>query len=232
MSELPKFVKFDNAFPEAKITYYARARRLRLRVARDDGTIRLSAPQKADINQIIKFLIEQRDWIADQRSRAQPPLLITQVGELPIEGHLFRIVPVSSGPMRLDNETLLVTGNTATMGRKIKRFLCALAQDRLNQACDHYARQLGKDIARITLRDPRSRWGSCSSHGALMFSWRLILAPPEVLRYVAAHEVAHLAELNHSKAFWRLVDDLYGPSQTERQWLKAHGASLHRYRFD
>ncbi|MEO0633594.1 MAG: M48 family metallopeptidase, partial [Pseudomonadota bacterium] len=78
----------------------------------------------------------------------------------------------------------------------------------------------------------RSRWGSCSSAGRLMFSWRLILAPPEVLNYVAAHEVAHLAQMNHSAAFWSEVTGLYGPYHTPRQWLRTEGATLHRIRFD
>jgi predicted metal-dependent hydrolase len=81
------------------------------------------------------------------------------------------------------------------------------------------------------MRDTRSRWGSCSSQGTLMYSWRLIMAPPEVLRYVAAHEVAHLAEMNHSPAFWQVVQTLYGAHHRERGWLREHGASLHKYRF-
>ena len=91
--------------------------------------------------------------------------------------------------------------------------------------------RLGRGYTRITLRDTRSRWGSCTSDGALMFSWRLILAAPEVLSYVAAHEVAHLAEMNHSPAFWRTVERLYGDYRPPRAWLRAEGGGLHRYRF-
>ena len=105
------------------------------------------------------------------------------------------------------------------------------ARDRLAGACDDYAALLGKPYARITLRDTRSRWGSCTSDGRLMFSWRLIMTPPEVLDYVAAHEVAHLAQMNHSPAFWAEVTRIYGDYQAPRQWLRDHGGGLHRYRF-
>jgi predicted metal-dependent hydrolase len=91
---------------------------------------------------------------------------------------------------------------------------------------------LGRRFSRLSLRDTRSRWGSCSSRGGLSYSWRLILAPPDVLDYVAAHEVAHLAEMNHSPAFWALVARLCPGYQAPRGWLRREGAGLHRYRFD
>ena len=107
----------------------------------------------------------------------------------------------------------------------------AQARDRLVAASDGYAAALGRPYARITLRDTRSRWGSCTSDGGLMYSWRLILAPPEILDYVAAHEVAHLKEMNHSSAFWAVATQLYGPSDEARHWLRNAGSELHRYRF-
>jgi predicted metal-dependent hydrolase len=109
--------------------------------------------------------------------------------------------------------------------------LKALARDRLTEASDRHAAALGRRYTRLTLRDTRSRWGSCSSAGALMYSWRLILAPPEVLDYVAAHEVAHLAQMNHSPAFWAEVARLCPSYPTHRTWLRRSGDTLHRYRF-
>jgi predicted metal-dependent hydrolase len=99
----------------------------------------------------------------------------------------------------------------------------------LETASRHYAAQLRVPIARISVRDQSSRWGSCSNTGVLSFSWRLILAPPFVLDYLAAHEVAHLSELNHSPRFWRLVAKLDPNAARAKTWLDVHGADLHRY---
>ena len=118
------------------------------------------------------------------------------------------------------------------MARRLRAWLTDLARERLTAAADRHAAALGRRYGRITLRDTRSRWGSCSAQGALMFSWRLVLAPPQILEYVAAHEVAHLAEMNHSAAFWAHVNRLYGPHAAPRRWLRGHGAELHRYQFD
>jgi predicted metal-dependent hydrolase len=90
---------------------------------------------------------------------------------------------------------------------------------------------IGRPYSRITLRDTRSRWGSCTADGALMYSWRLAMAPPAVLDYVAAHEVAHLAQMNHSPAFWAVVARLVPGHAAPRRWLKLHGQTLHGPRF-
>ena len=110
-------------------------------------------------------------------------------------------------------------------------YLKTLARDRLAAASDDYAAQIGRKVTRLTLRDTRSRWGSCAHDGALMYSWRLIMAPPPVLTYVAAHEVAHMVEMNHSDAFWDVVNQLYPGWQAQRKWLHAHGRDLHAYQF-
>ena len=110
-------------------------------------------------------------------------------------------------------------------------FLKHEARTALAPAVDHHAASLGVTPARLTLRDTRSRWGSCTARGDLMFSWRLIMAPPEVLDYVAAHEVAHLVEMNHSRAFWDTVARTCPGFEEPRRWLKQNAEALHRFRF-
>jgi predicted metal-dependent hydrolase len=117
-------------------------------------------------------------------------------------------------------------------GPRIKALLTAMARERLNAAVATHCATIGKAPGRMTLRDPRSRWGSCSSKGDLMFSWRLIMAPPEVLDYVAAHEVAHLVEMNHSARFWAVCKRLCPATDTHRKWMRAHGAELLAWRFE
>src|SRR5437667_115689 len=99
----------------------------------------------------------------------------------------------------------------------------------LAQASRRYASELGVAVKRISVRDQSSRWGSCSNTGVLSFSWRLVLAPPFVLDYLAAHEVCHLVELNHSPRFWRLVTRLSADTERAKAWLDVHGTGLHRY---
>jgi predicted metal-dependent hydrolase len=118
-----------------------------------------------------------------------------------------------------------------TAGVRAKAFLKTKARDELAAASDFYAAQLGKRYNRLSIRDTRSRWGSCSSEGVLMYSWRLIMAPHEVLHYVAAHEAAHLVEMNHSDAFWAVVARICPDYDRHRIWLKKNGDQLHRVNF-
>ncbi len=125
--------------------------------------------------------------------------------------------------------------NDIVLGRaapaRLRAWLRTRARERLADASDRHAARLGMPYRRLTLRDTRSRWGSCSAQGGLMYSWRLVMAPGDVLDYVAAHEVAHLAEMNHSPAFWNTVARLKPGYETPRRWLRENGAALHRYRF-
>ena len=131
----------------------------------------------------------------------------------------------------LHEDALSVPGKPEQVGTRVQAFLKQMARDRLAGASDRYADTLGLPYTRLTLRDTRSRWGSCTSDGALMYSWRLILCPPEVLNYVAAHEVSHLAEMNHSSAFWNTVTQIHGPYTEPRAWLRKNGSALHSYKF-
>jgi len=150
---------------------------------------------------------------------------------VPVEGQTLIVALGTGRSVRPMGDSLLVPGDAAQAGARVQAWLRVLARDRLAAACDRYAAALGRPYTRLTLRDTRSRWGSCAHDGALMFSWRLIMAPPAVLDYVAAHEVAHLAEMNHSPAFWAVVERLHPGWKMRRNWLHTQGQSLHSYRF-
>ncbi|MEP3672624.1 MAG: SprT family zinc-dependent metalloprotease, partial [Hyphomicrobiales bacterium] len=125
--------------------------------------------------------------------------------------------------------TLLVPGDSQHFERRLTDWLKKQAREDITKACIHHANNLGLHYRSITIRDQRTRWGSCSSGGRLNFSWRLILAPMEVLDYVAAHEVAHLEEMNHQPQFWRLVEKTCPNMQEHRNWLRNNGHELHQY---
>ncbi len=208
----------------------ARARRISLRISQLDGRVTLTYPHGVPEAEALSFARSKEEWLR-QHLAGQPGLEEVQIGGvLPIEGVDRRIVSATGRRVVLGSDTVAVPAGSE--GRRLARFLKELARDRLSGACDDYAAMLGRSYATLSLRDTRSRWGSCSSHGGLMFSWRLILAPSDVLHYVAAHEVAHLVEMNHSPAFWAQVERIFGPYDSPRRWLRDNGALLHRYRFE
>lgn len=208
----------------------ARARRISLRISQLDGRVTLTYPFGVAESEALRFAHQKEAWIRQHLDDRPNPETV-QIGQsIPVEGIQRRIVAAKGRKVMLNPDEIAVP--TGSEARRLARFLKELARDRLTEACDDYAAMLGRSYSSLTMRDTRSRWGSCSSQGGLMFSWRLILAPSEVLHYVAAHEVAHLVEMNHSPAFWSQVEHIFGPYKQPRRWLRDHGVELHHYRFD
>lgn len=208
----------------------ARARRMSLRVGRSDGKVSLTLPTRMALAEARAFVAEQADWIRRNVAAAPAPRRVILGETLPLQG---QEVPVVEGPgrsARLSDGQILVPDDRFAP-RRVKVLLQTMARTHLAAAVDHYAQALGKQPAKLTLRDTKSRWGSCSSRGDLMFSWRLIMAPPEVLDYVAAHEVAHLRHMDHSPRFWSQVAALMPDYAPRRDWLRREGAALHAIDF-
>lgn len=215
-----------------KLRKNPRARRMTLRISRVDGAVTLTVPRGVSDREALAFAAEKQDWVLGHLSQQAATVHVGPGQTLNVGGAQFQLVAGAGKRLR-------VVGNTIELPQPVEKgrlhllaWLKEQARAELTRASDHYAERLGRGYARLSLRDTRSRWGSCSSAGALMYSWRLILAPKSVLAYVAAHEVAHLQEMNHSADFWRVVDQLYGPHQEARAWLRQDGPKLHRFRFD
>lgn len=208
-----------------------RARRITLRISSLDGRVTLTLPTHVAERDALEFARQKAPWIRKHLAARLEDVRVRPGSVVPIEGHNRTIVECAGRSVRLEGAILAVPGATESVPRRVQGFLKARARDALAAACDDYAALLGRTYSGLSLRDTRSRWGSCSSAGRLMFSWRLILAPPDVLRYVAAHEVAHLAQMNHSPAFWAEVTRIHGPYDAQRRWLRTDGNALHRFRF-
>lgn len=218
---------------EVHLKRSSRARRFSLRVSRLDGKVTLSMPLRAREGEALAFLQGNEGWLRQTLS-AMPASALRSVAHgavIPVEGTELVITPATGRGVRVEGDRLLVPGDPATVGPRVAAWLKVLARDRLAAASTRYAGLVGRSYATLAIRDTRSRWGSCSPDGRLMYSWRLILAPPQVLDYVAAHEVAHLVELNHSPAYWRVVTGICPDWRRHRDWLKSHGSGLHRLRF-
>ena len=128
----------------------------------------------------------------------------------------------------IEDDEIIIAGKIEHLSRRLDDWMKKQARATITALAHEKADQIKKTVNRITIRDTRTRWGSCSFKGCLSFSWRLILAPPEILDYVVAHEVAHLTHMNHSREFWDAVDTLTGSANTGRAWLSDNGSALHR----
>ncbi|HEY8576787.1 MAG TPA: SprT family zinc-dependent metalloprotease [Devosia sp.] len=178
------------------------------------------------------FLHRHRGWLAARIKRAPAAASFAHDGVVPLRGVDHRIV--ATGKVRgrvelaeLDGErVILVPGEAAHQARRLVDWFKSEAQADLEQRTAFHAGRLGVAVKAVRMRSQASRWGSCSSSGNINYNWRLILAPPFVLDYVAAHEVAHLVEMNHSAAFWATVKRTLPEMERGRAWLKAHGRQL------
>ena len=188
-------------------------------------------PEYTPAREGIAFLQSKENWLRGHIAQLRPATFVDVGSQVLFRG---QAVPVVEGKRRraaiIEDAIEVAAGKPAAA--QIKALLRHHARNALAEASDRYARSLGQSYTRLSIRDTRSRWGSCSAQGTLMYSWRLIMAPAPVLDYVAAHEVAHLVEMNHQPAFWQVVAGLCPDYQTHRQWLRDHGDTLHQVRFD
>ena len=208
----------------------ARARRMVLRVPRDGGEAVLTLPRRTPESEGRAFAESRADWLAEAAARVPGARLAVAGAAFPVEGRMLALTPAPVRMARIEGRALLLP-QARPAGPVVQGFLKCLAQQRLGAACDRHAAALGRPFRMIALRDTKSRWGSCSADGRLMFSWRLAMAPPAVLDYVAAHEVAHLAHMDHSPRFWAAVEALMPGHAPHRAWLRRHGADLMAWKF-
>lgn len=208
-----------------------RARRLSLRVSQLDGRVTMTLPRRTPLREARVFASEKESWIRNALAE-RPDMVRPQIGAaVLLEGREVRIIAGTGRAARYLDGVISVPDNPDRVPFRVAALLKVMAGDRLRQASEKYAAELGVTFGKISMRDTRSRWGSCSSRSNLMYSWRLIMAPPEVLDYVAAHEVAHLVEMNHSAQYWRVVAKICPDYKPKRNWLHENGQKLHSYRF-
>jgi len=229
-------VVFDKAIYLVRLRRHRQARRYTLRIDAASREVVLTMPPRGSVKEAKEFAQKHGGWIAARLKRLPEAAPFSHGIEVPLRGVPHRVVHRRGERGTVWTETdvagarlLCVAGEAAHVNRRVGDYLKREAQRDLDTASRRYAAALGIAIKRICVRDQSSRWGSCSNTGVLSFSWRLILAPSYVLDYLAAHEVSHLVELNHSPRFWRLVGRLYPNVERAKVWLDVHGTDLHRY---
>ncbi len=229
-------VAFDETVYPVRLRRHRQARRYTLRIQAATREVILTMPPRGTLREARSFAQKHGAWIAARLVRLPEPVPFAHDVVVPLRGVPHRIAhrhgtrgtvwtEIDGNGERL----LCVAGHAPHIDRRIGDFLRREARRDLEATSLRYARDLGLAVRRVTVRDQSSRWGSCSTTGMLSFSWRLILAPSQVLDYLAAHEVAHLVEMNHSARFWRVVQRICPHHNSAKAWLDAHGADLHRY---
>ena len=214
------------------------ARRMTLRVSNTHRAVILTIPSRCDLSAADKFVARHADWVKQRLGAIPQPVPFADGSVVPLRGVMHAVMADTatrrSGVVVVADDqalgrVLCVAGAPEHVARRLTDWLIEQARRDLDSRVRFHAQRLGVRAKRIAVRDQLSRWGSCSTTGALSFSWRLVMAPPLVLDYVAAHEVAHLREMNHGKKFWALVRETMPDLDQARAWLHANGTNLHRF---
>lgn len=226
----PKPVAAPAEVAGVRVKINTRARRLSLRLDPKIGDIILVWPRRTSEAKALRFVEENREWIEHHRKKAAPPKVFCDGDVIPVYGSDVTIVRKDGrGGSRMAADRLIVHCRPEHLHRRVKDFLKETAKDVLADIAAQKESGLGLKSKDIRVIDPRTRWGSCSPDGRLMFSWRIILAPPAVLDYLVAHEVAHRVHLNHSRKFWALCASLTDDAVASKRWLKKSGSALMAY---
>ena len=207
-----------------------RARRVSLRIDPRDGAVVVTLPPRTGRNAGMALLMDHADWVSKRLAALPGAVPFVDGAEVPLAGqpHRIRHVPGRRGSVWLEGGEILVAGEASFLSRRVSDFMRAEARRRLSVLVAEKAALAQLRPSRVSVKDTRTRWGSCAANRALAFSWRLVLAPPFVQDYVAAHEVAHLRHMNHGPRFWALVETLTPHTEAAMAWLRSEGPRLLR----
>ncbi|WP_275786789.1 M48 family metallopeptidase [Pararhizobium gei] len=215
-----------------------RATRLTLRIEPGGRALKMTIPAGLSEREVNAFLDRHQGWLMTKLARFSGETVLEEGGMILLRGVAHRIE--RTGKLRglteavmIDGESVLrVSGAPEHLHRRIADFLKKEARRDIEHFVTIYARMVGRRVKSLSFKDTRSRWGSCAADGALSFSWRIVMAPPNVIDYLAAHEVAHLREMNHGPDFWSLCEELCPAMNDAKRWLKRNGTMLHAIDFD
>lgn len=225
-------ILIDGVAMPVRVRRSARARAYKLTIDGLRGELRLSLPARANLKRALGWAQGHEDWVRAQMAVTPAVTLLGDGATFPLEGREVRICWIAGATrtIRLEDDRLILGGAAESVGARVLRWLRTRAKAVLEAETLAMAQDHGLIVASVGTGDTRSRWGSCTSTGAIRYSWRLILAPAWVRRSTVAHELAHLLHMDHSPAFHAAHARIYGEDpRPARAWLKAHGAGLHRY---
>lgn len=225
-------ILIDGREVPVRIRRSARAKSLRLSLDSARRELRLSLPMRANLKRALGWAQEHEGWVRTQLAALPQMVMLDDGVVFPLEGRDVRIcwVEGASRTIRLEGDQLLLGGAAESVGARVLRWLKNRAKLVLEAESLAIAQDHGLIVASVGIGDPRSRWASCASSGAIRYSWRLILCPPAVRRATVAHELAHLLHMDHSSAFHAAHRRILGEDPRQaRVWLRTHGNALHRF---
>lgn len=230
-SELPDFLQVGEELLPLVIRRHQRAKRICLRYNPTDHAISLTLPRHTRVSDGLHFLMQKSEWLITTLQDMPSKKQIKPGAVIPLLGKRVRMKHDAQLTRKwiVKDDVLYVSGDRDEFPERVTEALKKIASATLTNLANRDALRIGRRINRVSVRDTRSRWGSCSSTARLSFSWRLIFAPREVMEYVVAHEVAHLRHMNHSDAFWNVVEILCPEYEAAKDWLKLHGKDLYRF---
>ena len=210
-----------------------KVRRLSLKVCRVTGKISINASLYLPNLDIINFFNKNRSWISKQLSKCVVPKIVDKGSILPVEGICYEIVSNNNvSTIRfLESNKICLPKNIINVGHAVQKFLIVYCKSIMTPFIIEKSNLFKKKIQKISFKDTKSRWGSCSSKGSIMLNWRLIMAPPSVYKYVIIHELSHLVHMNHGYLFWKLVGELHPSYMSDREWLNKNGHEIRKYIF-
>lgn len=225
---------FSSISPHLDVRVSPRARRMALRLDTHKRRVCLVVPKRASLKNAYLFAYEHREWIETKVREIPQGIALSHGAIIPILGRDVTILIDRQPQYRvtditLGETTLLVKTKLEDIEPRILRYLKKLAGEEFRKIADAKAAQIGKTIVNLSLRDMKTRWGSCSTDGRMALSWRLIFAPYAAYEYVISHEVAHLMHPNHGARFWKLCEELSTDFSTGHGWMKVHGTQLMRF---
>lgn len=230
-------IALENCDIPIKFRRHPKARRMTLRVSTTNRSAIVTVPQSCSDHETIAFLENHKNWLFQQFEKIPQAVPFKSGALIPLRGIQHKLVFAGQtrgkGVVWIEDETdtpeIHINGTEQFAPRRLTSWLIDQARKDLYERSTWHSENLGLSFKKIMIKDQRSRWGSCSSKGVLSYSWRLILSPSEVLDYVAAHEVAHLKEMNHGPDFWSLVEKTLPTYNSAKDWLRENGSELHCY---
>lgn len=219
----------DQQIPIA-VKRHRKARRIILRIDPETDGVSVTLPTRAAASEAADFVRDRGSWILERLAKLPGRTILQDGAEITILGRDYTIRHDADGrgAPHINGEDIIVTGRPEHLSRRITDWLKERARQEISPRAHALAERLERRVGKISIRDTRSRWGSCATSGNLSFSWRLVMAPEWVLDYVVAHEVSHLVHHNHSSDFWNVVSSLDVEVEPSRRWLNANGGRLHR----